>query len=47
MTFDELVAALDADAERSEIAANIDLAELRGELTPEQAEELREILTPV
>jgi len=44
MDFDEIMQALDAEAERVEIEANIDLAELRGEITPEQAAEARQMV---
>ena len=46
MTIEEILNALDAQMELDEISANIDLAEMRGEITPEQAEEARDILIP-
>lgn len=39
MDFDQLMDELDAEIEREEIRANIDFAELRGEITPQQAAE--------
>lgn len=44
MTIDELLTLLDAQMEADTIRGNIDLAELRGEITPEQAQEAREAL---
>lgn len=46
MTIEEILAALDLQMELDEISANIDLAELRDEITLQQASEARDILIP-
>lgn len=48
MTLEEILTALDAQMELDTIRGNIDLAELRGEITPQEADEARRaLLTPL